>query len=441
MTTTPTAKKDLLPERRYRSLFCAVVGWPRHPGLSGGEIRDFHLLRRLLSLSRLEFFAVHGRPVDGRADPLARLVDAVHDPGTVPPEDRAETVRHWPWRVLTRALRLRGWPVLGTRYAWDTAEQLPSLRILRRSLQQRLERTDPDFLFVSPQTNPVALLLDTRRLRTRLIMASYDVEAVRMRRFVRSETGLRRLAMSLEARRAARFERKNLKAFDGVIAVSDLDKSIFVGEHGFASERVLVLENGVDPAYFAFHARPETGGAEIVFVGTMSYLANEQAAWRLVGRIMPLLRRTHPEARLSLVGQSPSPALLAQSDGKRTVVTGTVDDVRPYLARATAVCVPLIAGAGTKYKVLEALSAGAPVVCSPLAVEGLELADERHLLVAESDEGLAAALRRLIDDPQLARRLAAEGRRLIETRYAWDANLPRLDAWLDQMAALPKRHP
>jgi glycosyltransferase involved in cell wall biosynthesis len=156
---------------------------------------------------------------------------------------------------------------------------------------------------------------------------------------------------------------------------------------------------------------------------------------------MPLVRRTHPETRLHLVGQSPSPALLAQSDGKSTVVTGTVDDVRPYLARASAVCVPLIAGSGTKYKLLEALSAGAPVVCSPLAVEGLELADEQHLLVAESDEGLATALRRLIDDPPLARRLAAEGRRMVETRYAWDANLPRLDGWLDQMAALPKRHP
>jgi glycosyltransferase involved in cell wall biosynthesis len=177
----------------------------------------------------------------------------------------------------------------------------------------------------------------------------------------------------------------------------------------------------------------------VIFVGTLSYMANRQAAWRLVRDIMPLVRRQYPYARLSIVGQGPEPALLAQHDGDRTVVTGRVEDVRPYLARATVACMPLSAGSGTKYKVLEALSAGVPTVCTPTALEGLDLKDGEELLVGETNEELAAAVVTIIKQPEMAARLARRGREVVERQYSWDANLPRLDAWLDLLLSLPRR--
>ena len=420
------------------------MGWPLHPGRSGGEIRDFHLLRHLLTLSRVEFFALHGFHADGRADALRPRVDALHTPDTVtpPPPIAGDPEAAFSLGAWIRAhLRRRNLPFWGARYAWDTEAQRPNLRLLRAPLEEALARLDPDFFFVSPQTNPAALFVDARRSRARRIMASYDVEAVRLARFVRSERGLRRLALSLEARRAARFERENLAQFDGIIAVSELDRAAFVERYRFPPERVLVIENGVDPGYFAFHERSRDDDGHVVFVGALSYLANEQAAWRLVRRIMPIVRRARPRARLSLVGQGTPEALRAEHDGRTTVVTGTVPDVRPYLAAATVACVPLIAGSGTKYKVLEALSAGLPVVCTPLATEGLPLESGRHLLVEETDEGLAGAILRVLDDPALARRLAEEGRREVEARHSWDANLPRLGGWLEQLRSMPRRQP
>jgi len=121
------------------------------------------------------------------------------------------------------------------------------------------------------------------------------------------------------------------------------------------------------------------------------------------------------------------------------VVTGQVDDVRPYLARAAVACMPLTAGSGTKYKVLEALSAGVPTVCTPTALEGLDLKDGDELLVRKSDQELASALVTLIKQPDLAARLARRGREAIERQYAWDTNLPNLDAWLERLAFLPRR--
>src|SRR5205823_1897401 len=126
-----------------------------------------------------------------------------------------------------------------------------------------------------------------------------------------------------------------------------------------------------------------------------------------------------PEANLWIVGQFPPDDLLARNDGRRVFVTGKVEDVRPYLASAAVMCVPLTAGSGTKYKVLESLSAGVPVVGTGLAAEGLEVMADQHLLLGESDEELAAAILRVLDNPELSARLAAQGRARVESRYTW----------------------
>ncbi len=273
-------------------------------------------------------------------------------------------------------------------------------------------------------------------LRTRLVLAAYDVEAVRMERFARSHRGAARLALHLEARRARRYENSNLGHYDGIIAVSDLDKDLFVKEYGYPSERVLVIDNGVDTEYFEFQPRFPSETPEIVFVGTFTYPPNVQAAWRLKERIMPIVWRTHPRARLWLVGQGADEDLKAQSDGDRVVVTGRVKDVRPYLRRAHVGCVPLISGSGTKYKVLEAMSAGMPLVCTPLALEGLEVAAGEEVLVEESDDKLAGAIVRLIGEPEFAAAMAARAHRRVQHRYAWNTVLPPLDAWLDELAVL-----
>ena len=415
-------------ERPYRSLFCSFL-WPRHPGRSGGEIRDFHLLRRLLTQSAVEAFALQADAPE-RADPLAEQVESLHVPDRLATPSAALRLRV--------ALRRLGLPVPGPMLHSDVGHKLAAVETLAPLVQQALDRDDPDFVFVSPQLNPLALRLDTRRTRARLVLATYDVEAVRMERLAGSAPWLRRPGMKAEAARAAAFERAQLLRFDGVIAVSDLDRQAFVERYGLVPERVLVVENGVDPDYFAFRERPEAVPPEVVFVGALGYRSNAEAAWRLARDVMPRLRRARPEVTLRLVGQGPDAALRSRHDGRLTVVTGAVDDVRPHLARATVACLPLVSGSGTKYKLLEALSAGVPVVCSPLAAEGLAVEHGRHLLVAETDDAVAAAVGRLLDDADLAHRIAHAGRRLVAERYAWDVNLPRLDPWLLEIARWPK---
>jgi len=415
---------------RYHSFFCSY-GFPRHPGHSGGEIRDFHILRHLLGISTMEFYALYAPDNDPRGPFLEALIDRLFV---------AESVvdyRWFPGRAVSW-LRTRNIPVLGSKYHFDAQERFPRIDCqVAGMLQKALVEKEPEFLFVSPQANPIAMRLDPGHLHTRFVMASYDVEHVRLRRMAESHAGRKRIALRLEAQRAARFERDNLHHYDGIIAVSQLDKEIFVRDYGFPAERVLVIDNGVDPDYFQFRARTPAQRPEIVYTGSFTYAPNTHAAWRLIRQIMPLVWERYPSARLWVVGQSPGRELEAAADGDRIVVTGRVKDVRPYLAGASLGCVPLVSGSGTKYKVLEALSAGVPVVCSPIAAEGLELRDGEQILVRQTDLEIATAMVQLLDDPAMAQQMARRGRALVETRYAWDAFLPRLDDWLDYLAQAP----
>lgn len=430
------------PRTRYHSLFCSFI-WPRYPGHSGGEIRDFHLVRHLASLTDLEFFALHDLPGEGQEDRLAELVSVRHDPRTIAAA-RPDLVQaeRYPAKILDRVvrrLRRAHLPVPGPRYHFDVEMQLVNARTWSLgALREALDRTAPDFLFVSPQVNPVALLLPDGA-STRLVMASYDVERVRMERFAAAARGLAGLALRWEASRAARFEADNLRRFDGVIAVSELDRQHYLRDYAFPDERVLVVENGVDPEYFAFGDRTRTEPSQVVYVGNLRYPPNAEAAVRLVRGIMPIVWRSRPDAQAVIVGDGPPPEVQAEARPGRVVVTGRVSDVRPYLARAWVGCVPLRAGSGTKYKVLEALAAGVPLVCSPLAVEGLDLDAGRHLAVAESDEDLAREVVRLLADAESAGALARRGRQRVEERYAWDVNLPRLAGWLDWLRREPPR--
>jgi hypothetical protein len=420
-----------------RSLFCAPR-WPLFPGHSGGEIRDFHLVRFLAGRGPLEFFALEdpGPVPAGRDDRLRASVAAVHSPATMPPGTRlAEPFVRKVVDRLARLLRRARLPAPGRRFHLD-AEILETQALfgLLPALEAAL-RSGPEFLFVSPQTNPVALMAQAAE-RTRRVLCTFDVERDRLASLAAAASGLARVAQTQEARRAERFERANLGAFDGVVSVSAADRARFVDAYGLPPDRVIAIENGVDPDYFSFAPRPVGGPPSIVFVGHLRYAPNADGARRLLRHVMPLVRASLPDARVTVVGDGPPDDVAALHDGVRTIVTGPVDDVRPFLAAAGVACYPLVSGSGTKFKVIEALSAGVPVVASPVAADGIEVEPGIHLRVGAADREIAAAVVGLLEEPEAAALMASAGRTRAVGRYAWDAVLPRLGPWLD---ALPRR--
>ena len=219
------------------------------------------------------------------------------------------------------------------------------------------------------------------------------------------------------------YERVMMNEADAVIAVSTADATKLRGRHVEPE----IIPNGVDTAALSFR-EPRTGGHTLLFVGTLDYRPNADAAHWLVERILPGIRRVRPDVRLRLVGRG---AERFHAEGVDAI--GYVDDVAAELERADVMVVPLRMGGGTRFKVLEAMAVGLPVVSTPVGLQGIDAEPERHALVAHAPADFAGATLRILDDHALAQRLARDARKLIEERYAWGVVAPRYVALLSRL--------
>ena len=228
-----------------------------------------------------------------------------------------------------------------------------------------------------------------------------------------------RLMARVDLARTRRFEARAPHRFERTLVTSPVDARAIRDLAGDdADSRIRLLPNGVNLNFFhPSEAPPES--ATVLFSGKISYHANSAAVLHLGREIMPRVWQQRPDARLMIVGKDPTPAVRALCADPRVTVTGYVDDLRPYFARATVSATPLLYGAGTQYKVLEAMASGVPVVATPRVVGGLQAQPDQDLLVGEDADQLARHIVQLIDDAALRREIGAAGRRYVERYHSW----------------------
>ncbi len=253
-----------------------------------------------------------------------------------------------------------------------------------------------------------------------------------------------RLAARLELGRTRRFEGRLASSFAGVAVTSELDRDALLeldrrwrNDAGRAAAKrpaphVRVVPNGVDLEYFRPVAAESEKADAVVFSGKMSYHANAAAVRRLVDGVMPRIWAKRPSTELWIVGKDPGPeirALGVPSEGcepypgprgdRRVKITGTVEDMRPYLQRAAIAVAPLRYAVGIQNKVLEAMACGTPVVVSDAAARSLAAQPHREIFVGSSNSELAGYALALLDNERLRRQTAVDGRRYVENLHDW----------------------
>jgi polysaccharide biosynthesis protein PslH len=224
----------------------------------------------------------------------------------------------------------------------------------------------------------------------------------------------------VEMRRA---ERLLAEKGDYLLFASARDRDLLFERHADLRERVPVgvLPNGVDLEYWR-RTGSELGDSEVVFHGSMNWPPNEDAALHLIREVMPLVWRSHPDARLSIVGRSAGRAIHSAAADPRVLVTGAVADVRPYLERASVFAAPLRFGAGIQNKVLEAMAMEVPSIVSPLAAAGVRSDDGRDppVAVASAANEFAAGLVELLAAARRDPVPDHAARRYVEECFAWE---------------------
>jgi glycosyltransferase involved in cell wall biosynthesis len=223
-------------------------------------------------------------------------------------------------------------------------------------------------------------------------------------------------------------EGKLLGCFDHVLVTSEMDKTALLDTLPNDSKHapVTVLSNGVDQDYFRVNADLLRSPDTLVFSGKMSYHANISMVMYLYNEIMPRLWAQQPDVRLIVVGKDPPAEIRKLADASRVHVTGTVDDIRPFLWKATAAVVPLVYGAGIQNKILEAMATGTAVVTNSKVLASLTVTPGRELLIADTADEFAACILRLIQNPILRNTVGEAGLQYVRRYHSWRENARRI---------------
>lgn len=258
-----------------------------------------------------------------------------------------------------------------------------------------------------------------------------DALSLTMKRRADAARGPARWAWRMEAQRMRRFEQHICESFDSVVVLSEVDRQ------ELKARNVAVVPIGTD---VSFQRRSSPNGRKVVILtGNFSYHANEDAAMFLMNEVWPHLRQLHSRMCLRIVGNSPSLSLRTVAKRFSDVeVTGFVPDMRKHLLEADVAVAPIrLGGSGMHCKALEAMACGTPIVVSR-QVTGIRGVPGKDFLVAGEVSEYVEAVRQVLENPELARSLSENGRRLVVENYSWETTTRRMESLYDELLRGPR---
>jgi glycosyltransferase involved in cell wall biosynthesis len=247
----------------------------------------------------------------------------------------------------------------------------------------------------------------------------HNIESLRFERELQlSHWGKRRLVLLGDHIFFHGWEEQALRQFDGIVTVSDSERT-WVQRHA-PGATVELMPNGVDTEYFSpLSSATSERDPYIVFTGAMDYPPNVDAACWFCDEILPVLQRKLPRLGFKIVGKNPHSQIVELGKRKGVQVTGTVADIRDYIAGALALVVPLRSAGGTRLKILEAMAMERPVISTRIGAEGLEVSPGKDILIADDAERFANHIDLLLKSPEASNCLGRAGRRLVTEKYDW----------------------
>jgi sugar transferase (PEP-CTERM/EpsH1 system associated) len=304
---------------------------------------------------------------------------------------------------------------------------------LKRWTRRVLDTVRPEVIFVC-SSNMAHYVLDHPHKGRRRIVDLADVDSEKWRAYAEQNSGVMKWVYGREARLVAALEKRIARETDFSTFVSEPEAALFRTLVPDRAQAIVGVPSGVDYVYFdpagSFEAPYDASRPNFVFTGTMDYIPNVDAVTWFARDILPVIRRTLPDAQFHIVGSSPAAAVqeLAKIDGVH--VTGRVPDVRPYLAHCTAGVAPMRIARGIQNKVMEAMAMAKPVIVTSDALEGIDASPDIEVVLANDTAAIARAACRLAEDPAARERIGLAARRRVVAEFSWEARLAGFDRLL-----------
>lgn len=373
------------------------------PLLSGGQIRTYNLLKYLSRKHNITLFSFIRSEKEKRyISSLREFCDYIKVYPKKPP---------WsPSSLLKSATSV--YPLVVCMYL---------NRQLRNEIGLLLQKKHFDLIHA--ETFYVMPNLPTHRIPT--ILVEQTIEYLVYQHYTENVSLLPlKWLMNFDVFKIKMWEKNFWQKATRVVAMSESDKNIMA--QMVPNLHIDLVPNGVDTKFFSFKKLNKMHGSILLFVGNFKWLQNREAVEILVKQIWPRIVKRIPQAKLWIVGRFPSREIMKFA-AKNIIVSYDIDDIRSVYHHADLLIAPIYGPGGTRYKILEAMAAGLPVVTTPTGIEGLGAQNNKDAAVAQTPEQLAQVAVKVLKNIKLYKELSVNGRKLIEKNFDWKAIAIALD--------------
>jgi glycosyltransferase involved in cell wall biosynthesis len=374
-----------------------------HPVDKGGRIRTYNMLRELKRDNHITYLALD----DGSAGEKERTqaYEYCHELICVPHRTKPKFSFGFYLELVSNLVS--SLPYFINKY--ESSAMRSAIDLLVQ--QNRFDVLVCDFLQPSvniPEEVAIPLVLFQHNVEAMIWKRHYEVQA----------NPIKKGYLYNQWMKSTKYEGEACRRFDIVVAVSEADENQIKEDYGV--KKAVAIPTGVDLNYFRPESEIIRDPQNVVFTGSMDWLPNEDAMQYFIREVLPLIRAQAPDTTLTVVGRDPYPSLIELSKAVKGIeVTGRVEDVRPYIARASVFVVPIRIGGGTRLKIYEAMAMRTPVVSTTIGAEGLPLVNGQEVLLADEPGDFAAAVVSLLRDKSRAQELGTRSLRLVQECYGW----------------------
>lgn len=382
-----------------------------YPLLSGGQIRSYNLLKNLSKKHTITLFSFIRDTKETQYIPQLKEFC----------KEVKVFLKRPPWSMTSLTLSaISLYPLVVCMY-------------LQRSFQKEIARTTQKdkFDLIHAETFYVMPNIPQNNIPT--ILVEQTIEYLVYQHFTESVQFLPlRYLMHLDVYKIRLWEKRFWQKATRVVAMSEADKQTM--QKLATRLDVDLVPNGVDTEFFSMQTRKISKKEKIIlFVGNFKWLQNREAVSLLIKEIWPKIQKALPEAKLWIVGRFPPRDILGLTN-QSIIVSSDVEDIREAYKKADMLLAPIFGPGGTRYKILESMATGLPVVTTKTGIEGLGAVSGREALICEEYDELARATIQVLTDQSLYRRLAMHGRRLVEKKFNWTAIANSLDRIYEKAA-------
>ncbi len=375
-----------------------------YPLWSGGQIRTYNLLKNLAKIHDITLFSFIRKPDEVKyISELEKYCSEVK-----------VFMKRPPWSFTSLSLSaITFYPLVVCLYLRNDMKN-----ILKQQIeQQKFDLIHAETFYVMP---------NIPRSRIPIILAEQTIEYMVYRHFTRDVNMLPlKLLMSYDVAKIHFWEKRFWRRASRIIAMSHADRQVMLSR-----ERDLTVDlvpNGVDTEFFRFKEKYKIRREKkVLFVGNFKWLQNREAVEILAKKVWPIISKELPNVKLWIVGKFPTKEIYSLQN-RNISVLDNVDDIRDAYYQSDVMLAPIYGPGGTRYKILESMAAGLPVVTTTTGIEGLNAENRRDALVSDDYREIAGHTLTLLKDSDLSGKLARNGRKLVEKCYSWQKISKNLD--------------